>query len=62
MLIRAEPALMRRWTKNAEPVFDRDGNLIPWEDAPFDEKGNVVDWKEVPADWQVGQVVKKSEA
>lgn len=25
------PALMRRWTKNAEPVY-RNGMLVPWED------------------------------
>lgn len=31
--IKAEPALMRRWTKKAEPVF-RGGRLIPWEDRP----------------------------
>ena len=27
---RAEPALMRRWAKDAEPVY-RDGRLVPWE-------------------------------
>jgi hypothetical protein len=29
--LKAEPALMRHWTKAAEPVY-RDGKLIPWED------------------------------
>lgn len=29
--IEAEPALMRRWYKEAEPVYDEDGKLIPWE-------------------------------
>jgi len=29
--ISAEPALMRRWYKDAEPVFDSGGKLIPWE-------------------------------
>ena len=29
--VRASAALMRRWTKAAEPVY-RDGQLIPWED------------------------------
>jgi hypothetical protein len=28
----AEPAMMRRWTKAAEPVFDAQERLIPWED------------------------------
>lgn len=28
---RAEPCLMRRWYKSAEPVFDVSGRLIPWE-------------------------------
>ena len=26
-----EAALMRRWEKFAEPVYDDNGNLIPWE-------------------------------
>lgn len=25
-----KPCLMRRWSKKAKPVFDRDGRLIPW--------------------------------
>ena len=29
--INAEPALMRRLYKGAEPVIDGAGNLIPWE-------------------------------
>jgi hypothetical protein len=29
--IKAEPALMDRWYKNAEPVYSADGRLIPWE-------------------------------
>lgn len=29
----AEPCLMRRWSKDAEPAFDDNGKLIPWEDA-----------------------------
>lgn len=28
--VKAEPALMRRWDKRAEPVFDKTGNLIVW--------------------------------
>ena len=30
MFIRAEPAAMLRWCKDAEPVFDEEGKLIPW--------------------------------
>ena len=30
---KVEPALMRNWSKAAEPVFDSNGYLIPWEDA-----------------------------
>lgn len=30
--VQAEPALMRRWSKKAEPVYDDNGKLIPWED------------------------------
>ncbi len=33
MLLTAEPAAMRRWCKAAEPVFNEDGRLIPFEDA-----------------------------
>lgn len=29
--IRAEPALMRRWNKLAEPVYDENGRLVVWE-------------------------------
>ena len=29
--IDAEPALMRRWYKGAEPMYDENGNLVPWE-------------------------------
>ena len=27
---KAEPALMRRWYKGADPVYDENGRLIPW--------------------------------
>lgn len=33
---RAEPALMRRWYKKAEPVYDARGRLSPW--APKEER------------------------
>jgi hypothetical protein len=29
--ITASPALMRRWYKSADAVYDKDNNLIPWE-------------------------------
>ena len=29
--IKAEPALMRRWYKDAEPVYDEEGKLLIWE-------------------------------
>lgn len=32
-----EPALMRRWYKEAEPVYDSNGKLIPWEPKPRKE-------------------------
>jgi DNA polymerase I-like protein with 3'-5' exonuclease and polymerase domains len=34
--VKADAHLMRRWYKAAEPCFDADGNLIPWE--PTDGK------------------------
>ena len=37
MLMKAEPAMMRRWSKDAEPVFDENGKLIPFEDAKKEE-------------------------
>jgi hypothetical protein len=29
--IKAEPTLMRRWYKEADPVWDEQGNLLVWE-------------------------------
>lgn len=29
--IKAQPVLMRRWNKSAEPVFNSTGQLVPWE-------------------------------
>ena len=29
--IKAEPALMRRWYKDAEPLYDQEGKLLIWE-------------------------------
>lgn len=29
--VKAEPALMRRWYKGAEAVYDANGRLVPWE-------------------------------
>lgn len=29
--VSAEPALMRRWDKNAKAIYDASGRLIPWE-------------------------------
>lgn len=49
---RAEPAIMTRWTKKAEAVFDRpQGRILPWDLAAqqravvYDAKGEVVKWK-----------------
>ena len=36
MRMTAEPCLMRRWSKGAEPAFDADGKLIPWDDVQED--------------------------
>lgn len=32
--VKAEPALMRRWSKDAEAWYDGEGDLIPWELVP----------------------------
>lgn len=37
MRMKAEPAMMRRWSKDAEPAFDKNGKLIPFEDAQDDK-------------------------
>ena len=29
--VKAEPALMRFWTKEAEAKYDASGRLIPWD-------------------------------
>lgn len=34
MRMAAEPAMMRRWSKAAEAVYDESGTLICWEDRP----------------------------
>ena len=34
MRMAAEPAMMRRWSKAAEAVYDENGILICWEDRP----------------------------
>lgn len=39
---RAEPALMRRWRKGAEPAYEN-GRLVPWE--PKDEKQGRMVWE-----------------
>lgn len=36
--IKAQPVLMRRWNKDAEAVFDKDGRLIPWEPKAAERK------------------------
>ena len=44
--IQAEPALMRRWRKGADPVVGADGRLICWEDRVLSNK-DVDTMKEV---------------
>jgi DNA polymerase I len=33
VMIEAVPLITRRWSKSAEPTFDRNGELVPWERA-----------------------------
>jgi hypothetical protein len=53
---KAEAALMFRWSKAAEPYFDGEGDLLPWEFVPHskDEKGVLVPvpWDELPTERQ----------
>ena len=53
---KAEAALMFRWSKAAEPYFDGEGDLLPWEFVPQskDEKGVLVPvpWDELPTERQ----------
>lgn len=46
--VKAEPALMFRWAKSAEPYF-ADDVLLPWEIVPRDREGHVVEWKDLSA-------------
>ena len=49
--VKAEPALMFRWAKSAEPYFAGDV-LLPWEIVPkHEEKGNLVPtpWEDIPS-------------
>lgn len=49
--VKAEPALMFRWAKSAEPYF-ADGILIPWEIVPKHlEKGDMkpTPWEDIPS-------------
>lgn len=41
VLVKAEPALMPRWYKGAEAIYDASGRLIPWRPGleGFDDKG-----------------------
>jgi hypothetical protein len=33
MLMKAEACMMRRWSKGAYDAYDKDGRMIPYEDA-----------------------------
>ena len=46
--VKAEPALMFRWAKSAEPYF-ADGVLLPWEIVPRDKEGHTVEWENLSA-------------
>ena len=52
--VKAEPALMFRWAKSAEPYFAGD-TLLPWEIVPKHlDKGNLVPtpWEDLPSERQ----------
>jgi hypothetical protein len=41
--IKAEPALMERWSKSAgDPVYDKSGRLIPWEKRDEVNQGKIL--------------------
>lgn len=44
--IKAEPVLMRRWDKGAEPVRDGSGKLVPWEPKVKESRNGNSDSKE----------------
>lgn len=44
--VKAEPALMYRWAKSAEPYY-ADNILLPWELVPRDREGHVIEWKDM---------------
>lgn len=38
MLMKAEACIMRRWSKGAYEAYDKDGRMIPFEDAEQKDK------------------------
>ena len=50
--VKAEPALMFRWAKSAEPYF-ADGILVPWEMVPKHlnkkKKLEATPWEDIPS-------------
>lgn len=61
--VKAEPVLMRRWYKDAEPVYDADGVLIPWEpDEVLDCPDGVTAADVEPLGWTIkkGKIVVPS--
>jgi DNA polymerase-1 len=53
--VRCEPSLCKVWSKNTEPVYDRDRNVIAWDLARdaraevYDSKGKMVVWPNADA-------------
>lgn len=42
--VKAEPALMERWMKEAEPVYDSQGRLVPWRPEVDKDRSYVDSW------------------
>lgn len=47
--VKAEAALMYRWSKAAEPWYDGEHDLLPWEMVP---KRKVADGSTLPIPWE----------
>lgn len=47
VLVKAEPAVMYRWSKDAEAWYDGEGDITPWELVPKQQIGRKV----VPIEW-----------
>lgn len=58
--VKAEAVAMYRWSKAAEPWYDGEGDLTPWEFVPKDSKNRLpVPWESLSTERQTALLEKK---